>query len=209
MLRHLESDRFGEFAADTYVKGFLRNYGSFLGVDVGMLLRRYEAISGRHVEREPEVLQVETAHGRPRRSHSERRGWIVAAVAVAVAALGWVFWSRGAAQLGLRPTPGLEQIENELRGTALPALVQPAPAPPAAVPTDSTSTGQLAPDAVAAPGVTTAPPPAAADAQPAAESAKPKAGSAKPTAGGAKPAARRPSPHDTNVIEDLVPPGPQ
>lgn len=129
MLRHLENDRFGEFDADAYVKGFLRNYGGFLGLDVGMLLRRYEAISGRLVERDPEILELDT-QPRPRsRKRFRRMGW-VALAAILIAGLAWIFWSRGAAQLGLRPQPGLEQIEAELRDRARPLTV------PGLVPTE-------------------------------------------------------------------------
>jgi cytoskeleton protein RodZ len=118
MLHHLENDRFGELPADTYVKGFLRSYGGFLGLDVGMLLRRYETLSGRAVETAPEIWEeVEVA---PRKRHvwrPRRRTWTLPVLLVLAAALAWVFWSRGAARLGLRPTRGLQQIENELRGT--------------------------------------------------------------------------------------------
>ena len=55
MLRNLENDRFSEFAAEAYVRGFLRSYGIFLGLDVNMLLRRYEALVGRRVEPAPDV----------------------------------------------------------------------------------------------------------------------------------------------------------
>lgn len=122
MLRHLENDRFGEFAADAYVKGFLRNYGSFLGLDVGMLLRRYETISGRVVERDPEVLELDTQPWRRRHRKRGRLGWVVLALLVA-AALAWVFWRQGAARLGLRTKPGLEQIEEELRESTPPLSV--------------------------------------------------------------------------------------
>ncbi|UCE02270.1 MAG: helix-turn-helix domain-containing protein [Candidatus Latescibacterota bacterium] len=118
MLQHLENDRFGELPADTYVKGFLRSYGGFLGLDVGMLLRRYETLSGRAVETAPEIWEeVEVA---PKKRHvwrPRRRTWTLPVLLALAAGLAWVFWSRGAARLGLRPTRGLQQIENELRGT--------------------------------------------------------------------------------------------
>ena len=196
MLRHLESDRFGEFSADAYVKGFLRNYGNFLGLDVGLLLRRYEAISGRLVEREPDLLEVETTPRRPTRRASSRSWTIIAAVA-ALGVLLWLFWNHGAARVGLRPTPGLEQIENELRQPQQPS---PQPAPP-----EAKSTVDL-------PGVESAPLPSTPVPPPAPESLAPAspAPPAPPAAKAAKPT-RRPAKKvekKKTQIEDLVPPGP-
>ncbi len=188
MLRHLESDRFGEFDADAYVKGFLRNYGGFLGLDVGMLLRRYEAISGRVVEREPELLEVET-HVSTRRRSRQSRPWVWTIVIIAVAALAWVFWSRAATRLGLRSTPGLEQIENELRTRRVPPAPDPrqvddlhgTPGP------DPVPVAPMREPAPGAPGAEPAPPP--------------------PAARAAATAPVRPT--RSSEIEDLVPPGPR
>lgn len=119
MLRYLESDRFDEFPADAYVKGFLRSYGSFLGLEVGMLIRRYEAFSGRLQAPAPEIWEEDEPRRRRFRPKLPISGRVLLVVGVVVAALAlvWVFWSRGATRLGLRPTGGLESIENDLQET--------------------------------------------------------------------------------------------
>jgi len=197
MLRHLESDRFGEFSADAYVKGFLRNYGNFLGLDVGLLLRRYEAISGRLVEREPDLLEVETTPRRPPRRASNRSWTIIAAVA-AVGVLLWLFWSHGAARVGLRPTPGLEQIENELSQPRQPQQPSPQPAPP-----EAKSTVDL-PGVESLPLSPTPVPPPAPESLAPAPPAPPAATTAKPSRRPAKKVQKK----KKTQIEDLVPPGP-
>jgi len=210
MLQNLESDRFGEFAADAYVKGFLRNYGNFLGLDVAMLLRRYEAISGRVPAREPELLQVEQPSPRRlRRQHG--RAWVAVVACAAAATLCWVFWSRGATRLGLRPTPGLEQIESELQETT--TVVPPRP-PDALSANDRADIQQKLAD-----GNTALPPPAAVApavsptgrVPAAAAKSLPARGrrNAKPTPPPERPEPQRPRPAERGPIEDLVPPTPR
>ena len=45
-LSHLESGAFDQLPAPAYVKGFLRSYGQFLGLDPLSLVARYAAIAG-------------------------------------------------------------------------------------------------------------------------------------------------------------------
>ena len=119
-LRHLENDRFGELPAEAYVKGFLRSYGVFLGLDVPMLLRRYEKLSG-HVSTPVAEIWDEVEVRKPSFkvwTPSRRTVALVTGVLV-VAALTWVFWSQGAVMLGLRPKGELQQIEMELQREAL------------------------------------------------------------------------------------------
>jgi len=189
MLRHLESDRFGEFDADAYVKGFLRNYGGFLGLDVGMLLRRYEAISGRAVEREPELLEVETPTSTRATSHPHR-GWWWAIAVVVVAALAGMYWSRAATRIGLRSTQGLEQIENELKTISVP----PAPDPRQVDDLHRRSDPLPGP----APIVSEPPVPGA-----------PTARAAPPPPAARAPAKAPTRPARSSQIEDLVPPTPR
>ena len=125
MLRHLENDHFDEFPADAYVKGFLRSYGGFLGLEVGMLIRRYEAFAGRlSAAATPEVWEENDEPVEPReRRRLPVQGRVLAAVGggVALVVLAWVLWSQG---FGLRPTGGLESIEKDLRGAQTPVEPQ-------------------------------------------------------------------------------------
>jgi cytoskeletal protein RodZ len=119
MLRHLENDRFAEFAADAYARGFLRSYGSFLGLDVTALLHRYDVLASRTPAPEPEKWQPEVepapepaapSRRRQRRTALVAGGALLGLAAVAAAIFGW---QRGFLQL--RPGAGLQQIEEELR----------------------------------------------------------------------------------------------
>lgn len=43
VLKALEEDKFGELPSPTYVKGFLRRYAGYLGLDAGVILKEYIA----------------------------------------------------------------------------------------------------------------------------------------------------------------------
>lgn len=133
MLRHLENDRFGEFAAEAYARGFLRSYGSFLDLDTELLLRRYAQQTCRRVEPVAEVWEEQVVE-KPARRRRKRRPIAVATVLTGVAILLggglWFLTSRGF--LELRPRAGLEQIENELRDARV-AVPSPPPTTPETV----------------------------------------------------------------------------
>jgi len=115
-LRHLENDRFGELPAEAYVKGFLRSYGGFLSLDVAMLLRRYEKLSGHIVTPVAEIWdEVDVNPSRVHLWKPSRRTVALSSAVIVVAALAWVFWSQGAVMLGLRPEGELQQIEMQLQ----------------------------------------------------------------------------------------------
>ena len=129
MLSHLENDRFGEFAAEAYVRGSLRAYGSFLGLDHQLLLARYEALQSGRPQPAPEIWEaaVEVARPAPRRRRPSRRTWVVSAVVGGVVIVGGTtFFLARQGVVTLRPAAGLQQIEDELR------RAQEAPATPTA-----------------------------------------------------------------------------
>ena len=160
MLAHLENDRFGEFAADAYARGFLRSYGAFLGLDPQLLLERYEALHGGRPQPAPEVWEaaVEPVRPAPRHPRPSRRTVVRAAIVGAVVVLaGATVYLARVGRVTLRPAAGLQQIEDELRraqeapvpvgAPAVPESVAPAPeSAPATTPTES------APGRVAAAG---------------------------------------------------------
>ncbi|MBA3733912.1 MAG: helix-turn-helix domain-containing protein [Actinobacteria bacterium] len=107
-LRALEDEQFDVLPAQTYVKGFLRSYAEYLGLDGQLYVDEYNS---RFVAGEEETPS------RPRRSAPPSRGVQVQSRVVlltllgiaAVTALFIVAWTRGEPQnvtpLGLRTTP--------------------------------------------------------------------------------------------------------
>jgi cytoskeleton protein RodZ len=184
MLGYLENDQFGEFAAEAYARGSLRAYGGFLGLDVGMLLARYEAMRGHAAEPaaqpvwepvvEPAMPPVVTRMHRPRDVRRLVLGGVAVLVMVAVAA-GVFLVRSGVVQL--RPEAGLTQIENELRETrapdstahvavapmavdSAPSLAQPSDVGPPAVALHEDTAPPAAAPRAALPPPATLPPPA-------------------------------------------------
>ena len=118
-LKNLESDRFGELPAEAYVKGFLRSYGSFLSLDVSMLLRRYEKLSGNVSTPVAEIWdEVEVENSGLKLWRPGTRTVVIGGGVLVVVALAWVFWSQGAVMLGLRPEGELQQMEMQLQRDA-------------------------------------------------------------------------------------------
>ena len=126
MLQHLEADRFAEFAADTYARGTLRAYGSFLGVDLTALFARYETVAGHSsasaslgtVQAPAPDFAAPVPSKSPRTARApwlDRRIALIAGGIVVVAGAGFAgvtAWRHGGT---LRPQAGLNQIESELR----------------------------------------------------------------------------------------------
>lgn len=56
----LEEGRFEDFPAETYVKGFLRNYSEFLGLDSGEILERYQEQRPAVTDPDTELRSIET-----------------------------------------------------------------------------------------------------------------------------------------------------
>jgi cytoskeleton protein RodZ len=58
LLGYLEEDRFGEFPAEVFARGFLRNYARELGLDEREVVERYLEQTG--IERDPVRVSLET-----------------------------------------------------------------------------------------------------------------------------------------------------
>jgi cytoskeletal protein RodZ len=61
VIRALEQDDHGSFASETYLKGFLRNYASFLGLDGNMLWKSFKSDDSDSTEGASAVWDDETA----------------------------------------------------------------------------------------------------------------------------------------------------
>ncbi|UCF06712.1 MAG: DUF4115 domain-containing protein [bacterium] len=60
MLEYLETDNFDAIPAKVYVKGFLRSYGSFLGLDIDYILNKYEVQTGQTHTSKGDLWEIET-----------------------------------------------------------------------------------------------------------------------------------------------------
>ncbi len=98
-LRAMEEEQFDVLPSPTYVRGFLRTYGSFLGLDGGLLVDEYESRFARPEERIGDH-RARAQHGRPRggsapRGRRKRRTeaqllWLAIGGVMGVALLVWL-----------------------------------------------------------------------------------------------------------------------
>src|SRR5689334_11111868 len=125
-LRALEDEQFEILPAQTYVKGFLRSYAEYLGLDGQLYVDEYNSRF---------VIGEEDAHARPRRSAPPpSRGVQVQSRVVlltllgiaAVTALVIVAWTRGEPQkkepVGLASTPAQQPAATHTAKTGAPAV---------------------------------------------------------------------------------------
>ncbi|AJF05998.1 helix-turn-helix domain-containing protein [Geoalkalibacter subterraneus] len=76
-LEALEEGRFEEFPAETYVKGFLRNYSEFLGLDSETLLDVYQQQRPAVADVDSELRRIETGLVQPVQRSSPRRSLLL------------------------------------------------------------------------------------------------------------------------------------
>jgi hypothetical protein len=121
-LRALEEESFDTLPAQTYVKGFLRTYADYLGLDGQLYVDEYNSrfASGEEEQREP-VVARRTSHVR-KQHRLESRGVIFALVGIgalfALVIAAWKF-----SDTGQQPIPNLP-------AKAKPATTPVAPPPP-------------------------------------------------------------------------------
>jgi len=86
LLSALEEDRLDAFAAPVYAKGYLKQYGGLLGLDVRDLLAQYY--------RQVDMRDVPVVKHRPIRLRDENqiRHWIAAATVLALLSIGFAIW---------------------------------------------------------------------------------------------------------------------
>jgi cytoskeleton protein RodZ len=131
-LKALEEEHFDVLPGDTYVKGFLRTYSEYLGLDGQLYVDEYNSRFAR--EEEPIVQQSSARRPRPRRMESN---FVVVGLAgiVAVTILVVVAW-----KFGSSGTP----TSNLLTPTSLGQSTQ------SGSPTTTAATGPVSPPATAA-----------------------------------------------------------
>ncbi len=156
-LKALEENRFEQIGVPVFVKGYLKQYGLRLGIDVRDLLALYH--------KQTTLADVEVQPSRSIKLHDERQitSWVVLAVVlVLVVALAYWWWSGG--NFGSLPltrsapaataTTAPAAIERTTQSQAQPlegSSAAPSPAiSGAALPADSASTAPAPLDATAA-----------------------------------------------------------
>src|SRR5919201_2639534 len=103
-LRALEDEQFSVLPAQTYVKGFLRSYAEYLGLDGQLYVDEYNS---RYVVGEDEApLRPRRSPARSRSPRLQSRVVLLTLLGIAlVTALVIVAWTRGGS--GTQPIPGL------------------------------------------------------------------------------------------------------
>lgn len=124
-LAALETEDFDVLPGPVFVRGFLRTYSRYLGLDAQLFVDEYNARFGRFEEADdhesPVLGRPGLAHERDRRGRRAMRS-VAVVTAVAVAALAW---------LGLRSGPAEQQRVEEPPPSAPQPLEAPTPAPAA------------------------------------------------------------------------------
>jgi cytoskeleton protein RodZ len=87
-LQALEREAFGSIRGDVYVRGFLRSYSTYLGLNPDKVVGVYVRAMGGSVTDVPEPLPVKPTQQQTLRKVLHRRGNWALAVAIAVVALG-------------------------------------------------------------------------------------------------------------------------
>src|SRR5256885_16759685 len=108
-LRALEDDQFELLPAQTYVKGFLRTYAEYLGLDGQLYVDEFNS---RHVvgEDDPALRARRSARVRQRRGVESRVVVLALLGIVAVTALVIVAWRYGGSDGKATPPPGADTL---------------------------------------------------------------------------------------------------
>ncbi|SDD44120.1 helix-turn-helix domain-containing protein [Sporomusa acidovorans] len=134
-LNAIEEGNYAIIPGEVYLKGFIRNYATFLGLDPQAVMELYRQNKGQTKEEVPAVNPPQEPV--PMKSPSNGGGltkWVVGIVLVVLIAAGLAWWSAGSEQPA--PTPPAQNPPPAATQQQTPAKVQegtqPAPANPVA-----------------------------------------------------------------------------
>ena len=97
-LNHLENDRLEQIGPPVFVKGYLKQYGPRLGLDIRDLLALY------YKQTTPADVQIKPSRTIKLRDERQITSWVVAAVVLLTVAVGLaVWWWNGGSLAGVRP----------------------------------------------------------------------------------------------------------
>lgn len=114
-LEYLETDNFEALPAKVYVRGFLRTYASYLELDVGYLLNKYEVQSGQTHKSKGDLweIEAEVVEERLGSQNIMKRFMLPAVVVILVVVLLLILLRMGddGQDNSIRPTAGEELAE--------------------------------------------------------------------------------------------------
>jgi hypothetical protein len=114
-LRALEDEQFDVLPAQTYVKGFLRNYAEYLGLDGQLYVDEFNS---RYVAGEDEVVPRPRRSPPPRAPRVQSRIVLLTVLGIAaVALIVIVAWTRGGSGKPAIPGLGTQQTTSTARHT--------------------------------------------------------------------------------------------
>jgi hypothetical protein len=117
-LRALEEEQFELLPAETYVKGFLRNYAEYLGLDGQLYVDEYNS---RYVAGDERDLRARRSRSRPKRSRRVETSIVLAALAV-IAVLTVVVISAWKSSDGGTKTPARAATSHRSTRRVVPLL---------------------------------------------------------------------------------------
>lgn len=127
-IQAMENEDFDVLPSGTYVKGFLRTYAEYLGIDYQLMLDEYNERYGSGEYREHMIQPPQTAKPRPPRRHQNYLYVAIIAVAI-IAVLAYLGWGNSSSE-----TPTL------VTTTGMEPSTQTAPAVAATTPTQAPPT---------------------------------------------------------------------
>ncbi len=132
-LEALEGDRFERIGVPVFVKGYLRQYGTRLGLDPRDLLAQYYE--------QTTLKEVQVQPSKTIKLHDERQitVWVIAALAILVVIVGLAAWWVGAGGSSVATTPPAAPTGGDAKPA--PAAATPGAPPPATVPPSGGSAG--------------------------------------------------------------------
>lgn len=112
-LEYLETDNFDALPAKVYVKGFLKTYAQFLGLDVEHMLNKYEVQSGQTHKSKGDTWEIQTDEIVREKSKLTRlvSKYLIPAVIVVLLVLLIVKFT-GKQQLEVEPPSSVPEAEN-------------------------------------------------------------------------------------------------
>ena len=139
-IQALEEGRYEVLPGEVYVKGFIRNYGNFLGLDGAQLVQEYSA--AKMPDEQPPKIQQHAPTGTASTPSMNRKKTVIMLVVVLILVLsggGLYIWQKGKSVPVARQTPPAQTQQPALPIPAQNSPVLPPASPSTLVPSTLTS----------------------------------------------------------------------